>query len=265
MRKAHTAALVAALGMDHPVDADGAGTVACRGALQATMRRSPRIACAVLCCALAGCVYFSKHTAQGACADSLDAPIRNFCVVKSGALWRGERPTRADAAWLLAHGVGSVVNLEVVLNDRRAFVGAAAGAHATATVDYYHVPDFEPLHAVNTSLLDEHTAHFLAIMQTARKPVYVHCLDGIDRTGVVIAAYRVLTEGSSEAEAMAEMGRFGSPWVRVDARYLHGLLRERRDGLLRRVAELRSKVRPGMRIICHSGNCVTEQHLPPGD
>ena len=75
---------------------------------------------------LGGCVYFSKHTVQGACAQDLGSPIRNFCVASPGALWRGERPTASDAAWLLAHHVGSVLNLEVFLDDHRAFEAAQA-------------------------------------------------------------------------------------------------------------------------------------------
>ena len=66
----------------------------------------------ILSCAVAlllcGCVYFSRRTLPGACADTLGSPIRNFCVVTPGLLWRAESPTRSDAQWLVAHGVGTV-------------------------------------------------------------------------------------------------------------------------------------------------------------
>src|SRR5690349_19429111 len=113
---------------------------------------------------LSGCVYFSKHTVTGACRDNLDSPIRNFCVAKPGALWQGERPTESDAAWLLAHHVGTVVNLEVFLDDRRAFERVHAPSGENVAVDYYHVPDFEPVHLLTWSQLDNHVARFLAIM-----------------------------------------------------------------------------------------------------
>jgi hypothetical protein len=55
---------------------------------------------------ICGCVYFAQHTVQGACASSLDSPIRNFCVVTPQVLWRGERPNKTDATWLVEHRVG---------------------------------------------------------------------------------------------------------------------------------------------------------------
>jgi protein-tyrosine phosphatase len=43
----------------------------------------------------------------------------------------------------------------------------------------------------------------------AGKPVLVHCVAGAQRTGGVIAAYRLLVEHRPAAEAYAEMRRFG--------------------------------------------------------
>ena len=70
----------------------------------------------------------------------------------------------------------------------------------------------------------------------APKPVYVHCMDGLDRTGVLIAAYRVLVENVDSETAIAEVRRYGTPWIRVDARYIRSLSGERRDAILRLLA-----------------------------
>jgi protein tyrosine/serine phosphatase len=43
----------------------------------------------------------------------------------------------------------------------------------------------------------------------ANRPVLVHCAHGKDRTGVVVAVYRMKIEGWSEAQAEAEMEAFG--------------------------------------------------------
>ena len=43
----------------------------------------------------------------------------------------------------------------------------------------------------------------------ANQPVYVHCSRGVDRTGVVVAVYRMEVDGWSEAGAEAEMEAFG--------------------------------------------------------
>jgi len=217
------------------------------------LKTSRRLAAASLVLLLSGCAYFAKHTAQGACRSDLGAPIRNFCA-ETPTVWRGERPNRSDASWLLRNGVGTVVNLEVFLSDRSAFDHAEAppGSHE---VQYFHVPDFEPVHLVNWSLLDEHVARFIAIVERAPKPVYVHCLDGLDRTGVLIAAYRVLMGGVDPEAAIAEIARYGTPWVRVDARYIRSLQGERRADILRKIAAREARLEPNARIGCAGGVC----------
>lgn len=210
---------------------------------------------------LGGCVYFSKHTVTGACTADLGSPIRNFCVAVPGVIWQGERPTRSDASWLLAHRVGTVVNLEVFLNDRRAFESANAPAR-DFIVDYYHVPDFEPVHLFNWSLLDRHVAQFLAIMEVAPKPVYLHCLDGIDRSNVFVATYRVLVEGVSPEQAIHDIERFHSPWLSVDAKYIRALS-ARRATILSKASKWQERLRPGAKIHCSAGRCTYTTALDP--
>ncbi|MBV8741091.1 MAG: dual specificity protein phosphatase family protein [Sinobacteraceae bacterium] len=169
-------------------------------------------------------------------------------------MWRGERPSRDDASWLLQHGVRTVVNLEVFISDRYAFDRTHAPA-GRQEVQYYHIPDFEPVHLVNWSLLDAHVAEFIAIVRRAPKPVYVHCLDGLDRTGVLIAAYRVLIENVDAEKAIAEVARYGTPWIRVDGRYIRSLQGEHRAAILRGVAEREIRLQPAALIHCNEGTC----------
>jgi protein tyrosine/serine phosphatase len=44
------------------------------------------------------------------------------------------------------------------------------------------------------------------------KPIYVHCLHGCDRTGMVIAKYRIEVEGWSIKDAFGEAVRMGHKW-----------------------------------------------------
>ena len=202
---------------------------------------------------LGGCVYFSKHTLAGACSDDLDSPIRNFCVVAPGVLWRGERPTKEDAKWLLEHDVGSVVSLQV--SDEHAFEAVVVDRNFKHSVAYYQVSGFNPFQMLSRSSLDAHVAVILAIVIEAPKPVYVNCRAGVDRTGVVAAAYRVLIESKSREEAIAEMGRFHSPWQGIDAHYVRSLDSTRRTALLQKMAEWESKLAPSARIDCMGGKC----------
>lgn len=57
---------------------------------------------------------------------------------------------------------------------------------------------------------DKIAANFLQILkENPGKKVFVHCYGGIDRTGAMIAVYRMANEGWTEPEAMNEMHAFG--------------------------------------------------------
>ena len=47
----------------------------------------------------------------------------------------------------------------------------------------------------------------LQAIQDAQKPVLVHCWHGSDRTGAIMAAYRVVFENWSKEDAIAELLR----------------------------------------------------------
>jgi len=219
-----------------------------------TIRTASRALAATLLLLLSGCVFFMKHTPRGACSNDLGSPVRNFCVVAPGALWRGEYPTPTDATWLVEHRVGSIISLQ--LNDRRAFERVMLPSQFTQTVQYFQVPGFSPLQMVSPTRVDKHVALFLAIVKAAPKPVYVHCRAGIDRTGVVAAAYRVIVEGTAAEKAIAEMGKFHSPWQGIDAHYIRGLTPDRQSQILHEVAGWEARLRPSAQIDCRDGHCT---------
>lgn len=70
----------------------------------------------------------------------------------------------------------------------------------------------------------ESTPEVIALVEEAvqiladeqNQPVFVHCLAGMHRTGVVIAAYRVTHCGWSEEEARTELLRYANDSVHTD-------------------------------------------------
>lgn len=220
-------------------------------------RHFGRLAAIALWCAgallLSGCVYFMKRTPAGACSNDLGSPVRNFCVVAPGIFWRGAQPGRPDARWLIEHGVGTVVSLE--LDVRHAFESSRPDPHLTRSVAYFQVQAFSAVQVLTHAHLDEHLALVLAIIQEAPKPVFVSCRAGVDRTGLMAAAYRVLVEGRSRQSAIEEMERFRSPWNPLNARYIRSLSAARIAAIRRATEEWKARLRPSGRFDCQDGQC----------
>ncbi len=138
-------------------------------------------------------------------AATAAAAIPRFSQVGDG-VYRGGRPNADDAPQLRAVGVVAILDLE------GGFFGAETDAAReerrwaeAAGFKFYLVP-MHPLRAPTPARIDE----TLAIMtDAANRPVFVHCTRGTDRTGVVVAAYRVAAEGWTPEEAYEEMLRLG--------------------------------------------------------
>lgn len=185
-----------------------------------------------------------------------DSTIQNFCVVTPNVLWRGARPDKDSAAWLIEQGVRTIVNLELILDDKAAFSLAKVTRSRSYEVGYFRIHDWEPLPLLAPSLVDDHVAHFLAIVSRQPKPIYVHCRSGKNRTGLMVAAYRVLIEGVRQADAIAEMKRFQGQWFSADERYIHSLSPSRRAEIQHRVEEWLPELNKDAVIICTKGTCT---------
>lgn len=224
------------------------------------MSKPASILTRILGCALAlllsGCVYVSRRTLPGACVNSLGSPIRNFCVVTPGLLWRSEAPTRTDVQWLVAHGVGTVVSLQ--LDERRSFEAAHIDPAITHSVTYFRVRNFPATQVLTHRHLDDHIAEVLAIIQEAPKPVLISCRAGVDRTGIIAAAYRMLVDGMSQDEAIKEMDGFHSPWNPLNNRYVRSIEGARKAKILRNVTAWRTRLQPTGRFDCRAGGCRLE-------
>jgi tyrosine-protein phosphatase SIW14 len=121
--------------------------------------------------------------------------IHNFGRVNDG-YYRGAEPDRRDYADLVAIGIRTLVDL------RGKDVDPAEKLEATrAGLAYVQIP--MTTHEVPTQAkLDQ----FLQIVtDPARQPVYVHCVGGRHRTGVMTAVYRMARDGWSAEQAFQEM------------------------------------------------------------
>jgi tyrosine-protein phosphatase SIW14 len=113
------------------------------------------------------------------------------CYRVSADLYRSEQPAQSDLPVLKNLGIRSVVSLYRFLPDSRAFerAGFRLFQHRMAA----------------GSVTEEDLRRVLASIRDAPKPVLVHCWRGSDRTGAVVAAYRIAFQGWTREQAIDEL------------------------------------------------------------
>jgi protein tyrosine/serine phosphatase len=124
--------------------------------------------------------------------------IENFGQV-SPTYFRGAQPRGQDYANLAALGVKTVIDL----TDSDGQPGEKAMVER-AGMKYARIP-------MNTheSVSSAKVAQFLAIIDdAANQPVYVHCVGGRHRTGVMTAIYRMTNDSWTADKAFAEMKQY---------------------------------------------------------
>lgn len=125
--------------------------------------------------------------------------IPNFGEV-TAHLYRSAQPDGPALEALARRGVKTIINLQLPAD-----VDPAEEVFARA-----HGIQYLPLPLAGFSApTEEQIARALDLIERSPGPVLVHCQHGADRTGTVIARYRIERQGWSVAEAMAEAKRYG--------------------------------------------------------
>ncbi len=130
--------------------------------------------------------------------DTSAIRIDNFGKVDA-TYYRGAQPQGRDYTDLAALGIKGVINL--TSDDADA---SEKGMAERAGMHYFQIP--MTTHEVPTSA---QLAEFMKIVgDPANQPVYVHCVGGRHRTGVMTATYRMMHDGWDSARAFAEMKQY---------------------------------------------------------
>ncbi|MFH1809667.1 MAG: dual specificity protein phosphatase family protein [Pseudomonadota bacterium] len=131
-------------------------------------------------------------------ASSVERPGLPNLHQLSDELYRSAQPTAEGFASLRTLEVRTVVNLRMFHSDQP----LARGTGLTL-VDI-------PMESWDLDL-DEVERFLEVVTDRQRQPVLVHCLHGADRTGTMSAVYRMVVQGWSVDDAIAEMrdGGFG--------------------------------------------------------
>jgi tyrosine-protein phosphatase SIW14 len=128
--------------------------------------------------------------------------IPNFGEVDA-RLYRSAQPTPAALDSLAKRGVRTIINLRMP-DD----VDPAEEAFAQAHGIEYHA---EPLSNWLTPTQAQ-VARILDLIERSPAPVLIHCKAGADRTGTVVACYRMQRQGWTVEAALGEARRYGIGW-----------------------------------------------------
>jgi protein tyrosine phosphatase (PTP) superfamily phosphohydrolase (DUF442 family) len=132
----------------------------------------------------------------------LPGNLENFAKV-STALWRAQQPTADGFALAKRMGAKTVIDLRG-MHDDKPLLREAQQRYPGTSWRYYRIREW----AWHPE--DEDSLKVLKVIGDHHNwPVLVHCQHGADRTGTTVAMYRMVYQGWTNAEAMAELPRFG--------------------------------------------------------
>jgi tyrosine-protein phosphatase SIW14 len=141
------------------------------------------------------------------CAGDDTPPVRsapgvpNFHQVNE-SLFRGGQPSEEGLRSLAKLGVKTIVDLRMSrrISDWEGKAVAALGMR------YVHVP----LYGKETPNHNDIVKLFSVLNDPAQWPVFVHCREGKDRTGMIVGCYRIAHDGWTNRRALAEAKSYAS-------------------------------------------------------
>ncbi len=181
------------------------------------MSKPQRIACWLAIASmmsLSGCATPTQRSAILADHSPLPSPVDNFQVVTPDALYRSGQPT-GDADWdyLKAIGITTVIKLNQYAADTDAAEELRMAKRRNIEVlPLYLQPEdlphnWNPWAGPDSKTLTE---VIRTLENRGHRKILVHCSHGKDRTGLVVALYRIRNQQLCKEAAYQEMKHYGS-------------------------------------------------------
>jgi protein tyrosine phosphatase (PTP) superfamily phosphohydrolase (DUF442 family) len=155
------------------------------------------IAVVILNAVLAPCLPAAFAETSTHCRD-----IPNFQKVCK-ELYRGAAPSESQIVELSNEGVKTIVDLRMSESPEESQAAQKAGMKYLSIPMGFGTPSMEKIN------------QFLAIATDPKmQPVFVHCRQGADRTGVMVGIYRMMVNGWTFDQTYAEMREHHfKPWL----------------------------------------------------
>ena len=152
-------------------------------------------------------VALLASAAQAQSIPNIDLP--KFFKVSEG-LYRGAQPTEEGFRRLKELGIKTIINLRGEDDT-----GLAEKETVERLGLRYHNVGLPGL----SRPTDEQVARVMSIIDASENgPVFIHCRRGADRTGTIVAVYRISHEGWTGEKALDEAKRYGLSWAEFGMR-----------------------------------------------
>jgi tyrosine-protein phosphatase SIW14 len=154
---------------------------------------------------ISAAVLFAAALLTGFAVAQSDPPgLPNFHQVNDH-IYRGGQPSAQGFEHLAKLGIKTVIDLrepgDRSLSERK-MVEADGMRYTSVPMAGFHAPTGEQVSKV-LKMLDDSSA----------APVFIHCRRGADRTGTVIACYRVWHDHWENRKALQEAKSMGMSWL----------------------------------------------------
>jgi tyrosine-protein phosphatase SIW14 len=173
------------------------------------------IVCALLLCASS----YSARAQESSLDKKQSEALPRFARV-SEKLYRGAQPRKEGFKQLAERGITTVINLRN--DDERALIEEADAK--AAGLRYFNVP-FKRRGPPTESQVDQ----VLSLIDDEKNGVvFIHCAQGQDRTGMVVALYRITRDGWTDQQAIREAEHLGMKFWHIRMkRYISSYFRNR--------------------------------------
>ena len=123
-----------------------------------------------------------------------DTKFTNLYKVND-SIYRCEQPDSLTIKIIESLGIKSILNLRLNYTDKDVIDGLPLNLYNVEMIPY--------------NFSDNEIVRAMRILEYAPKPIIVHCWYGSDRTGVVIAMYRIIYQNWTKEDAILEMEEGG--------------------------------------------------------